>query len=150
MSSQQSHARSNIRSARHAAIPNSEIAVIGMSGRFPGAKNIDEFWQNLRDGVESISFFSDWDIVSSGVDPKWLNHPNYVKASPILSDIETFDAEFFGLSAREAKVLDPQQRLFLECAWEAMEHAGYNPLAYEGSIGVYAGALMNTYLVNNL
>lgn len=150
MSSQQVNDQVSVRSVPRPINGQPEIAVVGMSGRFPGAETIDEFWQNLRDGIESISFLSDEEVVSSGVDSRWLTHPHYVKASPILSEIEMFDAEFFGLSAREAKVLDPQHRLFLECAWEAMEHAGYNPLTYEGAIGVYAGALMNTYLVNNL
>ncbi|MEM9510832.1 MAG: beta-ketoacyl synthase N-terminal-like domain-containing protein, partial [Cyanobacteria bacterium P01_E01_bin.35] len=90
-----------------------EIAVVGMSGRFPGAKDIDAFWQNLRDGVESISFFSDEELLSSGLDRTLLEDPNYVKAKAIISDIELFDAEFFGFSPKEAELLDPQQRLFL-------------------------------------
>ncbi len=127
-----------------------DIAVIGMSCRFPGAKNIDEFWQNLCDGVESISFFSDEEILATGIDPQLLKNPNYVKASPILEDIELFDAEFFGYSPKEAELLDPQQRLLLECAWEGLENAGYNPLTYRGEISLYAGASANTYLLNNV
>jgi acyl transferase domain-containing protein/acyl-CoA synthetase (AMP-forming)/AMP-acid ligase II/aryl carrier-like protein len=129
---------------------NTGIAVIGMAGRFPGADSIDRFWQNLCDGVESISFFSDAEILAAGIDPALLQHPQYVKASPILSDIETFDAEFFGYSAKEAEVMDPQQRLLLECAWESLEDAGYNPFTYAGAIGLYAGASMNTYLLNQV
>ncbi|OKH23568.1 polyketide synthase [Hydrococcus rivularis NIES-593] len=129
---------------------NTDIAVIGMSCRFPGAKNVDEFWQNLCDGVESISFFTDEEILASGIDPQLLNNPNYVKASPILEDIELFDAEFFGYSPKEAELIDPQQRLLLECAWESLENAGYNPLTYQGSIALYAGASANTYLLNNV
>jgi len=124
-----------------------DIAVIGMSGRFPGAKNIIEFWQNLRSGVESVSFFSDEELKQAGIDPAVLKDPNYVKAAAQLDGPELFDAPFFGFSPREAQVMDPQQRLFLECSWEALEHAGYDANRYEGSIGVYAGAFMNTYLL---
>lgn len=126
------------------------IAIIGMSGRFPGAKNLVEFWQNLRDGVESVSFFSDEELESSGIEPSLLGDPNYVKAKAVLDDVELFDSSFFGINPREAEIIDPQHRLFLECAWEALESAGYNPETYEGSVGVYAGVSMNTYLLNNL
>jgi len=125
-----------------------DIAVIGMACRFPGADNIHEFWQNLCQGVESIARFADSEII--GVDPKLLQDPNYVKARPILSDVESFDAEFFGYSPKEAALMDPQQRLFLECAWESLEDAGCNPLSYPGKIGIYGGAGMNTYLANNI
>lgn len=88
------------------------IAIIGMAGRFPGAKNIDQFWQNLRDGVESITIFSDQELGSSGIDPEVLSSPNYVKAGAVLEDIELFDASFFGFNPREAEITDPQHRLF--------------------------------------
>src|SRR2546421_7529376 len=126
------------------------IAVIGMAGRFPGGKNIDEFWMNLRDGVESVSFFSEQELMASGIDPTEFNAPQYVKAGGVLEDIEYFDASFFGITPRDAELTDPQHRLFLECAWEALEHAGYTPESYRGRIGVYAGAGMNTYLLFNL
>jgi acyl transferase domain-containing protein len=126
------------------------IAVVGMAGRFPGARNVDAFWHNLREGVESITFFSDEDLVSEGVDPALLGHPNYVKAGSILNGIEMFDATFFGYSPRDAEIIDPQQRLFLECAWEALEAAGYNPETYRGQIGVYAGLTENDYWLKNL
>jgi len=126
------------------------IAIIGMSGKFPGAKNIDQFWQNLRDGIESVSFFSDQELISVGVDPAVLAKPNYVKAFGSLQDIECFDAAFFGFNAREAEVMDPQHRLFLECAWEALESAGYNPETYDGQIGVFSGASFNSYWLKNL
>lgn len=126
-----------------------DIAVIGLSCRFPGANTIDEFWQNLLTGVESISFFNTSEL-NKGVSPSLVNHPNYIKASPILDDVETFDAEFFGFSAKEAELLDPQQRLLLECAYEALEDAAYDPFNYTGDIGIYAGAAMNTYLLNNI
>ena len=131
-------------------VNNSDIAIIGMSGRFPGAKDIETFWENLREGVESISQLSDEELVSAGVDANLLNHPQYVKASGVLSDIDRFDASFFGFNARDAEMMDPQHRLFLEQSWEAIEGAGYNPETYAGSIGVYAGTGLNTYLLNNL
>lgn len=122
-----------------------EIAIIGTSCRFPGAQNPDEFWQNLKNGVESITWFSESDLKSEGVDPNLFNHPNYVKANGILLDIEKFDADFFGFSPREAAIMDPQHRLFLECAWESLEQAGYNPKNHQESVGVFAGAGMNLY-----
>ena len=125
-----------------------EIAVIGMAGRFPGAKNIDEYWQNIKNGVESIRPLTDEYLLSQGVDKTSLEHPQYVKAGAVLEDIELFDADFFGFSPREAEILDPQQRLFLECAQEAIETAGYKPQTYPGLIGVYGGAGMNGYLLN--
>src|SRR5215212_1336043 len=94
------------------------IAIIGMAGRFPGAGNIAEFWRNLRDGVESISFFSDEELLASGIDPAVLREPNYVRARGVIEDADLFDASFFGFSPREAETLDPQHRLFLECVWE--------------------------------
>jgi acyl transferase domain-containing protein len=125
----------------------SGIAIIGYSCRFPGARNADEFWRNLRDGVETISFFSDEELLNAGVDPQMLSKPNYVKARGVLHEPEMFDAAFFGINNAEALVLDPQQRLFLECAWNALEAAGYDPDQYEGMIGVYAGASMSSYLL---
>jgi phthiocerol/phenolphthiocerol synthesis type-I polyketide synthase E len=127
-----------------------EIAIIGMSGRFPGAKNLEEFWQNLRDGVESITCFSDAELAAAGVAPAVFSDPNYIKAWSVLADADLFDAAFFGFSPREAEIMDPQRRLFLECAWEALEDAGYQAEKYHGAIGVYAGASMNTYLLHNL
>jgi acyl transferase domain-containing protein/thioesterase domain-containing protein/acyl carrier protein len=124
------------------------IAIIGMSGRFPGAKNIAEFWQNLRDGVESVSFFTGADLAASGRDPALLNNPDYVNAGSVLDEIELFDAQFFGINPREAEITDPQQRLFMECAWQALEDAAYDPETFDGSIGVYGGAAMSTYLFN--
>lgn len=147
---EQGKQRSALRRSKRTASVDNDIAVIGMSCRFPGANTIEEFWQNLCDGVESISFFTDEEVLASGVEPELLKNPNYVKANPILSDVESFDAEFFGYSPKEAELIDPQQRLLLECAWQSLEDAGYNPLTYEGAIGIYAGAVMNTYLLNNI
>ncbi|MTJ47022.1 type I polyketide synthase [Dolichospermum sp. UHCC 0259] len=126
----------------------SDIAIVGMSCRFPGAENIDEFWKNLSNGVESISFFSDQEL--DFFDPSLLSHPNYVKAGAVLANIDLFDADFFSYSAKEAEIMDPQQRIFLECAWEALESAGYNPEIRKESVGVYAGSSLSTYLINNV
>jgi amino acid adenylation domain-containing protein len=128
---------------------NLDVAIIGMSCRFPGSPNIEAFWQNLQDGVESISFFSDAELLSTGIDPELFNHPNYVKSKFILPDIELFDAAFFGFSPKEAEVMDPQHRFFLEVSWEALESAGYNPKSLVNKTGIYAGAGMNTYSYNN-
>ena len=121
------------------------IAIIGISGRFPGAKNVSGFWQNLCDGVESVSTFTDEELIASGISPEFLNHPDYLKVGTTIKDIDLFDASFFGFNPKEAEVTDPQHRLFLECAWEALENAGYNSQNSESRIGVYAGAGLNNY-----
>ncbi|MDF5731673.1 MAG: type I polyketide synthase, partial [Rhizonema sp. PD38] len=126
----------------------SEIAIIGLTGRFPGAKNIDEFWKNLQNGRESISFFTDEELLLSGVSSSVLSDPKYVKAQATLEDVEFFDASFFGFNPREAEITDPQHRLFLECAWEALESAGYDSEAYKGTVGVYAGSSLSRYLLS--
>jgi non-ribosomal peptide synthase protein (TIGR01720 family) len=126
----------------------SEIAIIGLAGRFPGAKNIDEFWINLQNGVESIFFFTDEELLSSGINSSILNEPNYVKAHARLEDAELFDASFFGFNPREAEITDPQHRIFLECAWEALESAGYDSHNYKGLVGVYGGSGLSSYLLN--
>jgi len=127
-----------------------EIAVIGMAGRFPGARNLEQFWQNLSDGVESIKFFTDEELLSKGGDARLLDDPNYVKAEAVLDDIEMFDASFFGFTPREASLIDPQHRLFLEHAWEALEDAGYAAGERNSRTGVYAGESVNSYLLSNL
>lgn len=126
------------------------IAVVGMSGRFPGASNLDQFWYNLKNGVESISFFSEQELLAAGVAPELLAHPHYVPARGVLADADQFDAHFFGFNPREAELLDPQQRLFLECAWEALEHAGYDPQRYPGIIGVFGSVSLSTYAMRNI
>jgi acyl transferase domain-containing protein/thioesterase domain-containing protein len=126
------------------------IAVIGMGGRFPGARNLDEFWRNLRDGVESISRLSDDDLLAAGADRRDLSNPNYVKAAAVLDGVDRFDAGFFGFSPKDASIMDPQHRHFLECAWEALENAGWSTDEFPGRIGVYAGSGMNSYLIHNL
>ncbi|MGZ6525536.1 MAG: beta-ketoacyl synthase N-terminal-like domain-containing protein, partial [Tumebacillaceae bacterium] len=127
-----------------------EIAIIGMAGRFPDAQNIEEFWQNLAQGVESVTFFTDEELLASGVSPAQLTDPNYVKAGCILDDVETFDAAFFGYSPREVEIMDPQHRLFLEAAWETLEHAGYDTETYPGAISLFGGTSLNKYLLMNL
>jgi len=105
----------------------SKIAIVGMAGRFPGARNVQEFWQNLRDGVESIRSLSDAELLAAGVTPEELASHEYVKRAAVLDDVPMFDASFFGLSPRDASIMDPQHRHFLECAWEALEDAGHPP-----------------------
>ena len=124
------------------------VAIVGMSGRFPGAPDVETFWANLRDGVESVSFFSDEELRKAGVDPSRRQDPQFVAAGGVLADIERFDAGFFGFNAREAEVMDPQHRLFLECAWEAFENAGYDPSRAGGPVGVFAGTGISTYFFN--
>lgn len=127
-----------------------EIAIIGMAGRFPGARNIEEFWQNIQAGVESISFFTDEELLAAGIPQETLEDSHYVKAYGAIAEIDQFDASFFGYSRREAELIDPQQRLFLECAWQAIEAAGYDVSRFPGSIGVFGGVSANHYLLLNL
>jgi amino acid adenylation domain-containing protein len=122
-----------------------DIAVIGMSCRFPGARNLDQFWSNLRNGIESISFFSEEELAEVGVDHEQLKHPDYVRAMGFLENIKEFDAGFFEYVPVEAEVMDPQVRLFHEVTWEALEDAGYVPEIYDGLIGLYAGASESFY-----
>lgn len=129
---------------------STDIAIIGMAGRFPGAKEIDTFWKNIRDRVEGISYFTEAELQRRGVSVAALNDSHYVRAGAVLEGVDLFDASFFGYSPKEAERIDPQQRLFLESAWEALEHAGYDPESYSGLIGVYAGTGMNTYLLFHL
>ena len=127
---------------------DSEIAVVGLAGRFPGARDADEFWRNLESGMESISSFSDEDLLASGVAAAVLEDEHFVKAGALLEDVDSFDAQLFDISPREAQTMDPQQRIFLEGAWEALENAGYDPQTYPGSIGMFAGIGVNYYWRN--
>lgn len=122
-----------------------EIAIVGMACRFPGASTIEAFWHMLRDGRETIRHFSDTELQQAGVPAALLDDPNTIKASGVLADIEQFDAAFFGFTPREACATDPQHRLFLECAWEALEHAGYDPSTIPGAVGIFGGAGLNSY-----
>ena len=126
------------------------IAIVGMACRFPGASTPEEFWKNLEQGVESISFFEEEQLDRAAIDPAELRDPKYVKARGVLEGIEQFDSRFFEFSPREADITDPQQRIFLEVVWEALERAGYNPGTSAVPIGVYAGAGANGYLLHNL
>ncbi|CAM2006331.1 non-ribosomal peptide synthetase/type I polyketide synthase [Acanthopleuribacter pedis] len=129
---------------------SSDIAIIGMAGRFPGADTIDAFWDNVRQGVESIKRFTKKELENAGVDRELLNDDDYVGARGVLNDVAGFDAGFFGFSPREAEVMDPQQRLFLEITWEALESAGYNPETFPGRIGCFAGVTRSEYFINNI
>ena len=135
-------------------LPSNSIAVVGMSGRFPGARSIDELWRNLVAGVESITRFTDEELRASGISPSLIENPDYVKARGLIDGPELFDAAFFGISHREAELMDPQQRLFLETCWLALEHAGIAPSTFSGPIGVWGGMSTgmtnNTYLLSNL
>ncbi|MBM7442861.1 polyketide synthase, partial [Streptomyces sp. HB132] len=122
------------------------VAIVGMAGRFPGAGDLTEFWSNLRDGVESIVALTDEELTAAGVPPEVFDRPDYVKATPEFSGSDLFDAEFFGYTAREAEIMDPQHRLFLETAWAALEHSGHDAGQYDGSIGVFGGAGANRYV----
>ncbi|HEY0736387.1 MAG TPA: type I polyketide synthase, partial [Herpetosiphonaceae bacterium] len=126
------------------------IAIVGLAGRFPQSQDLDAFWRHLCDGDELISHFSDDELLAAGVNPLLIQHPSYVKAAAVLDNVELFDAAAFGYTPREAEIIDPQQRFFLECAWEALEDAGYDPDRYPGLIGVFGGTSMSTYLLFNL
>jgi acyl transferase domain-containing protein len=128
----------------------SMIAIVGLAARFPGARDAAELWRNLRDGVGSISVLSDEELAAAGVDPALLADPRYVRAKGALADADRFDAAFFGFTPREAEVMDPQHRVFLECAWEALEDAGCDPERPPGRIGVWAGSGASSYLISNL
>lgn len=127
-----------------------EIAVVGMAGRFPGARNTTEFWQNLRDGVLSLRPLSITELDDLGIDEATRQDPNFVPVSSAVDDYDKFDAPFFDYTPREAEIMDPQQRVFLESCWEALEDAGYDPQQYQGLIGVFAGSTTSNYLVYNL
>lgn len=129
---------------------SSTIAIVGMAGRFPGARNTAEFWRNLRDGVESIRDLTDAELLAAGATADDLANPDYVRRAAILEDVPLFDASFFGFSPRDASIMDPQHRHFLECAWEALEDAAHPPQQFSGAIGVFAGSGMNAYLIHNL
>lgn len=124
------------------------IAVIGLSARFPGAPDIETFWQNLTEGTDSIRRFTREELLATGLTEAEIDLKDFVAASAPLDGADHFDAGFFGYSPAEAEILDPQQRIFLECAWHALENAGYTGSRYRGAIGIYASAGINTYLLN--
>jgi amino acid adenylation domain-containing protein len=127
------------------------IAIIGVHGRFPGAGSVEEFWANLLAGKDTVARFSDDELRASGLDPEKLRREgHYVPARGVLADADRFDAAFFGVHPKEAEVMDPQQRVFLEVCWEALERSGYAPGRINGAVGVYAGATYNTYYLHAL
>lgn len=132
----------------NAHAPSEKIAIIGMAGKFPQAENIRKYWNNLVDGVEGIRFFTKEELLESGVDPALLARPDYVPACGQLAGIEWFDAAFFHYTPREAEIIDPQQRLFLEAAWNALEDAGQSVSQLEGAVGVFAGIGANKYVTH--
>ncbi|MBN2524267.1 MAG: amino acid adenylation domain-containing protein [Bacteroidales bacterium] len=128
-----------------------DIAIVGMAGRFPGARNIEELWDVLVEGKDTVSHFSDEELEEmEGFLEKFKDNPNYVRAKGIIDDIEYWDADFFGVTSYEAKNTDPQHRIWLETVWHAFENAGIDPYSYNGAIGVFAGTGLNTYLLNNI
>jgi acyl transferase domain-containing protein len=137
-------------STPHDSPNGSDIAVVGMAGRFPGAATLGEFWANLRDGVESVRRFEDAQLIAAGEPPEVIADPDYVKARPVLSNVEMFDAGFFGFSPQDAAIMDPQHRIFLEVGWEAVEDAGHDPATFPGNVGVFATCGMNTYMMYHL
>ncbi|WP_316736910.1 polyketide synthase [Pedobacter aquatilis] len=128
---------------------NSDVAIIGMSGRFPGADTIEELWKNLKEGKETTRFFTD-DELDPSIPSNVKNDADYVKARGIIENVADFDASFFGITPKLAELMDPQQRIFLEIAWETLEKTGYVPDKYDGTIGVFAGVRVNTYYANNV
>ncbi|TXH93885.1 MAG: SDR family NAD(P)-dependent oxidoreductase [Pseudorhodobacter sp.] len=135
---------------RMAGIAETDIAIVGMAAHLPGAPDVATYWANLAAGIESIRVLSDDALLANGESPERLGKPNYVPAAAVLDGFETFDAEFFGFSPKEAAILDPQHRQFLEVAWEAMENAAHPPETFKGAIGVYAGCGMGSYFYFNL
>jgi acyl transferase domain-containing protein/SAM-dependent methyltransferase/acyl carrier protein len=134
-------------SAQDQQPPTEGVAIVAMEGRFPGARTVEELWDNLCAGVEGISHFTAEQALTAGVDPALIALPEFVRAGGVLDDVDMFDAPFFGFSARDAEIMDPQQRLFLETAWEALEKAGYDGGGYPGLIGVFAGCELSAYLL---
>jgi acyl transferase domain-containing protein/acyl carrier protein len=132
--------------AANGSSPAETVAIIGMAGRFPGADNVEKFWENLRNGTESIVTFTEDELRAGGIDETLRRLPGFVPRGCPIADVESFDAQFFGFSPRDAEVTDPQQRLFLECCHQALEDAGYDPEAYHGLIAVYGGSEMSTYM----
>ncbi len=122
------------------------VAIIGMACRLPGAANVGEFWANLQRGAESLTTFKDDELLASGVAPALVRSPNYVKSRGIIGGADEFDASFFGFTPRDAELIDPQHRVFLECAWHALEDGGYVPGQTEARIAVFGGVGTNWHL----
>jgi acyl transferase domain-containing protein/thioesterase domain-containing protein len=129
---------------------DTDIAIVGMAAHLPGAADIATYWENLRDGRTAVRRLTEEEILASGESPALLRNPHYVPAAALLEGYDRFDAEFFGFSPKEAAILDPQHRQFLEVAWEALENAGHTPEGFKGRIGVFAGCGMGSYFYFNL
>jgi acyl transferase domain-containing protein len=135
---------------KFAGVAKTDIAIVGMAAHLPGAPDVAQYWQNLRRGVESMRVLSGDELLANGESPARMRRPNYVPAAAMLDGFKEFDADFFGFSPKEAAILDPQHRNFLEVAWEALENAGHPPEKFPGAIGVYAGCGMGSYFYFNL
>lgn len=131
-------------------ISKSDIAVIGLAGKFPGADNIDTFWKNILVGKESLTHFNDEELIASGIDAELLAHPNYIKVKGFLDEVEYFDSAFFDYTDKDADLMDPQIRILHQCAWEVLENAAYNPVTYNGRIGLFVGSGFNILWVKHL
>ncbi|MGJ5620192.1 type I polyketide synthase [Sulfitobacter sp. MF3-043] len=136
--------------ANNRTFSGDDIAIVGINVDVPGAQGVDAYWANLRDGVESIRRLSEEDLRAAGEAPEAIAQKNYVPAAAVLDGFDTFDADFFGFSPKDASILDPQHRKFLEVAWGAMEQAGHPPETIPGPIGVYAGCGMGSYFYFNI
>ena len=131
-------------------ISDNDVAIVGMACRFPDAPDLEAFWHNLRDGTESVTAFTEAELIETGVSQDLIDQPEFVKSGVVLDGVAMFDAGFFGFSSREAAVMDPQHRHFLECSWTALEDAGHTPDRFSGSIGVFGGCGMNAYFMFHL
>src|SRR5579863_6555369 len=126
------------------------IAVVGLACRFPGAPSVGAFWRNLLDAVDAVHDYTDAELAAEGIEPELRGDPAHVKAGGRLEGVADFDAEFFGMTALEAAQTDPQHRLFVETAWQALEDAGCDPVSYPGTIGVFAGSSISRYFLFHL
>lgn len=142
--------RPHVKALDRRSSPSMDIAVIGMAARFPGAETVDALWENLCQGVCSITSLSRQELKARGIAEAVLNRPDYVRVGAHLNDVDLFDPDFWSLSRREATLMDPQHRLFLECCWKALESAGYAPTQHEGRTGVFAGSSSPLYLLHHL
>ncbi len=131
-------------------IRDTDIAVIGIACRFPGANSASAYWRNLRDGIESIVDLDLETLRRAGASEAELTDPCYIRRAALLDDYDQFDAGFFGFTPKDASIMDPQHRHFLEICWEALEHAGHTPEGFEGRVGVFAGSGMHAYFCRNL
>ncbi|HEV8299000.1 MAG TPA: polyketide synthase, partial [Acidimicrobiales bacterium] len=131
-------------------LSESDIAIVGMSGRFPGAPDVDALWRHVRDGEDCLVDLDPEALIAAGLPSSVAHAPDYVRRTGIVDGVDQFDPGFFGIGKRDAAIMDPQHRLLLECAWEAIESSGHAPERFEGAIGVFAGCGVNTYLINNL